>query len=148
MYFYDFPVGRLYIEENNGFIVKISFSKINSEIKESALIKYACNQLNEYFQGIRKYFDIPIKPKGTEFQMKVWDKLLEIPYGETKTYKYIAESIGLKKGYQAIGFANKKNPLPIIIPCHRVIGIDGNLTGYIGGLEIKSKLLKTENLYK
>lgn len=101
-------------------------------------------QLNEYFAGSRKKFDLPVDIEGTEFQKKVWNEVKKIPYGKTKSYKSIAEKLGDVKAIRAVGKANGQNPVPIIIPCHRVIGSDGTLTGYAGGLEIKEKLLEIE----
>lgn len=101
-------------------------------------------QLKEYFNGERKSFNIPLELKGTEFQKRVWNELIKIPYGDAASYKEIAEKIGSKKSYRAVGNANGKNPIPIIIPCHRVIISNGKLGGYTGGLEIKIKLLELE----
>jgi methylated-DNA-[protein]-cysteine S-methyltransferase len=101
-------------------------------------------QLNEYFSGSRKKFDLPLDIDGTEFQKKVWNELKKIPYGKTKSYKYIAEKLGDVKAIRAVGKANGQNPVPILIPCHRVIGSNGKLTGYAGGLDIKEKLLEIE----
>ncbi len=101
-------------------------------------------QLEEYMAGTRTEFDLPLKPEGTEFQKKVWNALLLIPYGETKSYKGIAVLIDNPKGCRAVGMANNRNPIPIIIPCHRVIGANGSLIGYGGGLDIKVKLLELE----
>ena len=101
-------------------------------------------ELDEYFQGRRKTFDFPCRTHGTAFQEKVWAALREIPYGETRSYRDIAEAIGHPKAYRAVGMANNANPLFIIIPCHRVIGADGSLTGYGGGLPMKKALLMLE----
>lgn len=102
-------------------------------------------QLDEYFLGKRHKFDIKINPVGTEFQRKVWTKLTEISYGETKSYKQIAELIGNQNAQRAIGNACNKNPILIIIPCHRVLSMNGNLTGFACGIDIKEKLLDFEN---
>ncbi|MFA8450174.1 MAG: methylated-DNA--[protein]-cysteine S-methyltransferase [Bacteroidales bacterium] len=102
------------------------------------------NQLREYFEGTRSEFDLKLNPQGTEFQKKVWRSLLEIPYGESKSYKDIAIEINNPKAVRAVGGANNKNPIPIIIPCHRVIGANGNLTGYAYGLDMKNYLLNHE----
>lgn len=104
------------------------------------------NEINEYILGKRKSFDIPFKLNGSEFQMKVWNQLLNIPYGETTTYKEIAKSIGNEKAFRAVGMANNKNPLLIIVPCHRVIGSSGDLVGYAGGMEMKMDLLNIEKV--
>ena len=101
-------------------------------------------QLTEYENGIRKSFDLPLHLKGTEFQKKVWTNLLTIPYGETASYKKIAILSGNEKASRAVGMANNRNPIPIIIPCHRVVGSTGKMVGYGGGLEIKEYLLKLE----
>lgn len=102
------------------------------------------NQLKEYFEGTRKKFEVPIDIDGTEFQVKVWNEVKKIPYGKTKSYKSIAEKLGNAKLIRAVGKANGQNPVPILIPCHRVIGADGTLTGYAGGLDVKEKLLEIE----
>jgi len=110
----------------------------------SALIDKAAAQLEEYFDGERREFDLPLNPSGTPFQMAVWKELLAIPYGETRSYKQIAQNIGNPKALRAVGMANNRNPISIIIPCHRVIGSDGSLVGYGGGLDMKQKLLDLE----
>ena len=104
----------------------------------------AKTELTEYFAGQRKSFDLPLEPKGTAFQQSVWRALCEIPYGETVSYGQIAERIGNKKACRAVGMANNRNPIAIIIPCHRVIGAGGKLTGYAGGLDKKEFLLELE----
>jgi O-6-methylguanine DNA methyltransferase len=103
-------------------------------------------QLTEYFRGLRKEFSLPLDIKGTDFQMKVWNALLKIPYGSVTTYKGIAERIDNPKGQRAVGLANNKNKIPIVIPCHRVIGTNGKLVGYEGGVHLKEKLLQLEGL--
>jgi methylated-DNA-[protein]-cysteine S-methyltransferase len=101
-------------------------------------------QLNEYFAGTRKEFDLPLDIEGTDFQKKVWNELQKIPYGKTISYKTLSEKLGDVKAIRAVGKANGQNPVAIIIPCHRVIGANGNLVGYAGGLDIKEKLLHLE----
>ncbi len=103
-----------------------------------------CKQLTEYFAGTRHHFDVPLKPHGTEFQLKVLDELSKIPYGTTCSYAEIAERIGQPKAMRAVGAANGRNPIPVIIPCHRVIGSSGDLTGFGGGLAAKEALLRLE----
>ena len=103
-------------------------------------------QLNEYFRGIRKTFDLKLAPAGTKFQLSVLNALLDIPLGETRNYLQIAQQIGRPKAVRAVGAANGRNPLPIVIPCHRVIGADGSLTGFSGGLEAKLFLLELEGI--
>jgi methylated-DNA-[protein]-cysteine S-methyltransferase len=102
------------------------------------------SQLEEYFEGRRRGFDLPLAPEGTAFQQRVWRSLLDIPYGETISYGELAARIGNKAASRAVGLANGSNPLPIVIPCHRVIGSNGKLTGYGGGLPIKQQLLALE----
>ena len=101
-------------------------------------------QLREYFTGTRNEFDLPLEPAGTEFQKRVWRALREIPFGQTRTYLDLAKSIGSAKAVRAVGAANGKNPLSIVVPCHRVVGSNGALTGFAGGLEVKAKLLTHE----
>lgn len=101
-------------------------------------------QLLDYLKGSRRGFTLELDPAGTEFQKKVWNALLEIPYGETRSYKQIAERIGRPKAFRAVGQAANKNPIPIVIPCHRLVGTNGSLTGYAGGLELKRYLLELE----
>ena len=113
--------------------------------KSTNLIKKTVLQLNEYLIGERTEFDLPLKPEGTAFQKKVWEALCTIPYGQTRSYKEIAVQIGNEKACRAVGMANNRNPISIIIPCHRVIGADKSLVGYGGGLNIKVKLLNLES---
>ena len=108
------------------------------------MLRLAAVEIAEYLEGNRRMFDLPLAPEGTEFQKKVWRALLEIPYGTTVTYGQIAAAVGNPKGARAVGRANHDNPIAIFIPCHRVVGADGRLTGYAGGLEIKKALLETE----
>ena len=148
IFFYETEIGIIGIRENNKSITDIFFSKVdtNDNIEEIDLIKECFKQLKEYFEGNRMKFDLPLDARGTEFQKKVWNELLNIPYGETKSYKDIAVAIGNEKACRAIGMANNKNPIPIIIPCHRVIGSNGKLVGYAGGVNVKEKLLNIEKI--
>ncbi|WP_209512844.1 methylated-DNA--[protein]-cysteine S-methyltransferase [Sedimentibacter acidaminivorans] len=152
MFFYDTTIGKIGISENGKAVTNIYFENESLENKvqlvETPLIKNAFEQIKEYLNGKRKTFDFPIELNGTEFQKSVWRALQEIPYGETKTYKEIAIAIGNEKACRAVGMANNKNPLPIVIPCHRVIGANGKLVGYAGGLNIKENLIKIENKLK
>lgn len=116
------------------------------EDKKHPILLETQKQLNEYFSGQRKVFDLPLDFEGTEFQEKVWQVLLTIPFGETRSYKQIAEQIGNVKAVRAVGAANGKNPISIIAPCHRVVGANGKLVGFAGGLENKDILLKLETL--
>ncbi|AVQ17374.1 methylated-DNA--[protein]-cysteine S-methyltransferase [Fusobacterium gonidiaformans 3-1-5R] len=145
---YVSPVADLYLVEEQGQLVEISYhhlkKKEEMEEKNTELLQEVKRQLEEYFSGRLQNFDLPLKPKGTDFQKQVWKALLTIPYGETKSYGDIAKQIGKEKAVRAVGGANHVNPISIVIPCHRVIGKNGNLTGYGGGLEVKEKLLELE----
>lgn len=145
---YASPVGELFIAENDEGICCIAFGSSDDTgilKKETALIKKTAKQLDEYFAGKRKQFDIALSTHGTDFQQKVWQSLQQIPYGETRCYEQIAESVGNPKACRAVGSANNKNPISILIPCHRVIGKNGKPVGYGGGLDIKEFLLHLEN---
>jgi methylated-DNA-[protein]-cysteine S-methyltransferase len=149
IFYYNTKIGRIGIEENGSAITKIYFMNNNEqeeilEINETALLKEAIKQLNEYFDGKRSSFDLQLQPRGTEFQNKVWKALIDIPFGETRSYGEIAKAIGNEKASRAVGMANNKNPIPIIVPCHRVIGANGKLVGYAGGIDIKERLLNIE----
>ncbi|MDR3250742.1 MAG: methylated-DNA--[protein]-cysteine S-methyltransferase [Tannerella sp.] len=147
---YNSPIGAMRIIENGEAITAIKYLACNPDNppeateKETELIKEAVAQLKDYFSGSRKTFDLPVQQHGTAFQKRVWDALSNIPYGETRTYKQTAEAIGCPKGARAVGLANNRNPISILVPCHRVIGADGKLTGYAGGLDAKQKLLNLE----
>ena len=150
IYYYETPIGRIGIAEEEGYITDVilpssPFDEVCMET-ETALLKRAANQLIAYLQGERQHFDLPLKPYGTPFRMRVWEALCTIPYGETRSYKDIARAIGDEKACRAVGGANNKNPIPIFIPCHRVIGADGKLVGYGGGMELKMKLLEVEKI--
>ena len=146
MFFLDYEtvIGRIYISADSNYITGVSFCEPAGEKKETFLIKTACTQLMQYFTGTRKTFDIPIKIDGTNFQKKVWNTLLKIPYGKTICYKELAKICGNEKAARAVGKANNQNKILIIIPCHRVIGKNGDLIGYAGGLKIKKFLLDLE----
>lgn len=147
-YYYNSPIGRLRIVQNHKGICQIVLPnteiEVNATEKLTPIIEKTITQLKEYFQGERKNFDVPLSLKGTDFQLKVWRELMKIPYGHTICYSELAEKIGNSKAQRAVGMANNRNPVPIIVPCHRVVGKNGNLTGYGGGLDIKAKLLKLE----
>ncbi len=146
--YYNMSIGRIGIVEEKGAITQIlleSDSNGSSEkIGDSPLLDNAAQQIEAYLNGEIKSFDLPLNPKGTPFMVKVWEALQKIPYGETRTYKDIAIGVGSEKAYRAVGMANNKNPIPIIIPCHRVVGTNGTLVGYRGGLDLKSRLLEIE----
>lgn len=145
-YIFDTPFGLLKIEELNHEIIKIELNKptSNRTFKLTSSLAQASKEILEFLNGRRKEFTFKINPIGTEFQKNVWKALLNIPYGEVKTYKDIAIAIGNPKACRAVGLANNKNPIPIVIPCHRVIGSNGKLTGYAYGLSLKSHLLNLE----
>ena len=145
---YDFPCGRLKIGFTETAIRYVLFTDEKGSGTPSPLSNLAAAQLYEYFEGKRQSFDLPLELQGTEFQKKVWAALSQIPYGETRSYKDIAQSINCPKGFRAIGQANHNNPISIIIPCHRVIAADGGLGGYGGGLDNKKLLLELEGRYR
>lgn len=145
----DTPVGKLWLAEENGLITQLGFGRISdAEERETAILKRASLQLSEYFEGKRCDFDLPLYPRGTAFQKSVWSALCCVPYGETRSYKDIAIAVGKPKGFRAVGMANNRNPIAVLIPCHRIVGADGSLTGYAGGLEVKHKLLELEQKFK
>lgn len=115
-----------------------------SEEEITALLRHAAGELDEYFTGRRCAFTLPLGPRGTEFQQRVWKALESIPYGQTRSYRQIAEQIGSPHAFRAVGMANNHNPIAILIPCHRVIGSDGSMTGYAAGIGIKEQLLAFE----
>jgi methylated-DNA-[protein]-cysteine S-methyltransferase len=141
-------IGRIGLVENGAAIsnVFLRSEKAPPDMKEHAtpLLRRAAKQLKEYLSGQRICFDLPLQPEGTEFQRAVWKALQLIPYGETRSYRDIAEQINHPKACRAVGMANNRNPIAIIIPCHRVIGADGSLVGYGGGLKLKQQLLNLE----
>lgn len=141
----DTPYGKINIVQQGNFIVQVILGEGDKVSKgESELLLQAEQQLKEYLAGNRKQFDLPLDLQGTAFQRKVWQELLNIPYGTTRTYKEIAERIGIPKAARAVGMANHNNPIPIFVPCHRVIGANGKLVGYAYGVEMKKKLLELE----
>ena len=148
IWFYKTPIGKIGIGENDSAISCLLFDGASApsdyQLSETPLIKSAAAQIAEYFDGKRKQFDLPLNPKGTAFQKSAWDALQAIPYGETRSYKDVAVQINSPKACRAVGLANNRNPIPIIIPCHRVIGTNGSLTGYAGGLDVKRLLLDLE----
>ena len=139
------PIGLLTLQADEAAVTAIRFGADGAQ-DASPLLDAAEAQLREYFAGTRRTFDLPLAPAGTPFQQSVWQALQTIPYGETRTYGHIAMQIGHNKSFRAVGMANHHNPIPIVIPCHRVIGANGTLTGYAGGLEIKRKLLALEGI--
>lgn len=146
---FNSPIGLIQLTIENDFLINVDFIEdkeiYQDEINE--LMQKCKTQLSEYFEGKRFVFDLPIKLNGTEFQKKVWNEVSKISFGKTKSYLQIAEQIGDKNSIRAVGLANAQNPIPIIIPCHRVIGSDGKLVGYAGGLQRKKWLINHEAKY-
>ncbi|TWT17857.1 methylated-DNA--[protein]-cysteine S-methyltransferase [Luteimonas marina] len=150
--FVDSPVGPLFVAADDDGLRAIEFRDNRHPVKrdgdwregDNATLRKAGRQLDEYFAGKRRAFDLPLSPHGTEFQRKVWSTLATIPYGETISYAQLAARVGRSSATRAVGAANGRNPLPIVLPCHRVIGADGSLTGFGGGLPTKQFLLKLE----
>ena len=167
---YDSPAGRLRLTQKGGSLAALSLAgkenpnaflykgeltyeeegkrlaAMGAKIQETELIARTHKELREYFAGERRTFTIPLAPEGTAFQKQVWQALLAIPYGETRSYGQIAAMIGRPRAARAVGMGNHKNPISILIPCHRVVGADGSLTGYGGGLDIKEYLLRLEGI--
>ena len=150
--YFESPIGPLLIAGDAHAVTRISFPKNGKPVRpeaewtESAKgpVGEAIRQLREYFEGRRRDFDLPLAPEGTEFQRSVWRRLQEIPYGATISYGELAKRVGNSNASRAVGAANGKNPLPIVVPCHRVIGANGKLVGFGGGLPIKQALLELE----
>src|SRR5512145_62306 len=153
MYYHiiEAPIGPILLAGDEEGLKHLIFLKDKEQfripdgwIENGEFFRDISGQLEAYFSGKLKSFDVKLAAEGTEFQKSVWNALCEIPLGETRTYKDIAVSIGNPKAYRAVGLANNRNPIAIIVPCHRVIGADGKLTGYASGLDIKEFLLKLE----
>ena len=143
---YKSPIGTLYIVEENEKIIEIRYENKKEEVleKNTKILEKAVQEWEEYFKEKKKEVDIPLNPKGTEFMKKVWKELQKIPYGKTISYGKIAEKIGNPKASRAVGMANHNNPIPIIIPCHRVIGKNNKMVGYALGIDKKEYLLNLE----
>jgi methylated-DNA-[protein]-cysteine S-methyltransferase len=149
---FDSPVGSLLLAGSSAGLKLVSFGAGNRarsvdpewQLDDSAFLEVV-DQLQSYFAGERKNFELPLLLEGTDFQKRVWTALQKIPYGETISYKKLAETVGSPKAVRAVGAANGANPIPIIIPCHRVIGHDGSLTGFGGGLALKKRLIELES---
>lgn len=147
----DTPGGKLHILADENGICEVGFGE--PEVpgivwEETLLLREAVRQLNEYFAGGRRSFDLPLSTHGTAFQEQCWAALREIPYGETRTYGQIARAVDRPKACRAVGMANHNNPVAIITPCHRVIGADGSMTGYAGGVDKKEMLLRVEGVIR
>lgn len=146
--YYHSPVGILKITADEVGITGVEFVEEDGKNETNLFLTSCMKQLDEYFLGTRTMFDVPLHPIGTKFQCDVWNVLTTIPYGETCSYKHIATLAGNAKASRAVGMANNRNPIAIIIPCHRVIGTNGKLVGYGGGLDKKIYLLELEQKYK
>ena len=145
---YHTPVGPMRVDYEDGVVVGLrSEAHGGDEGTRTALTDLVAGQLQEYFSGTRKSFGFPYELRGTDFQRQVWSALLDIPYGQTRSYRQIAQAIGRPTASRAVGAANGKNPIWIAIPCHRVVGTDGSLTGYAGGVGMKRALLELEKIY-
>ena len=141
---FESPLGSIELRKCDGFLIGLEFIDDGKSTEIPASLQSSVNQINDWFDGIVIKFDLPLKPAGTPFQLSVWQMLTEIPYGQTATYGDIANKLGIKNGSRAVGLANGSNPISLIIPCHRVIGANGKLTGYRGGLPRKKWLLRFE----
>ncbi len=141
------PIGKLTLIADHQSLREIRFGHDDCATvpHSNPVLDQASQQLQEYFAGRRQHFDLPLQPRGTAFQQQVWKQLLTVDFGELASYQDIATAIGNPKAVRAVGAANGRNPIPIVIPCHRIIGSNGKLTGYAGGLGIKEKLLRLEN---
>ena len=145
-YIYPTPMGRMTLVADDAKLVQAYFGakELTFDYRACEVLNNAATQLQEYLAGKRTTFDIPLAPQGTDFQLSVWDAIARIPYGQTQTYAQIAEFIGNPNAFRAVGMAANKNPLPIFIPCHRVVGANGQLVGYAYGTKIKEFLLNLE----
>jgi methylated-DNA-[protein]-cysteine S-methyltransferase len=144
---YETEIGMIRIAEDNGKICKLDLAKGEPEgweKRETEILSRAAGELEEYLQGQRRTFDLPLAPQGTDFQKTVWQELIKVPYGTTASYGEIAARIGNPKAGRAVGGAAGRNSILILIPCHRIIGSDGSLTGFGGGLDMKRRLLDIE----
>lgn len=149
-YLFDTSMGPIGVAEQEGAVTNVFFGNtVRPDVyteRDTPLLSQAACQLREYLAGQRRSFSLPLNPAGTEFELRVWQALQTIPFGETRTYAQIAEQIGSPSACRAVGRANSRNPLSILIPCHRVIGSSGALTGYAGGLDMKKRLLALEGI--
>lgn len=146
---FDIGIRMLEACAEDGRLVSLSFvqgrdAKPSPRPPASQVLRDTEAQIGEYMAGKRRQFDLPLALKGTDFQLRVWQALRDIPYGETRSYADIARAVGSPKGFRAVGMANNRNPIAIVIPCHRVIGADGNMTGYAAGMDTKARLLQIE----
>lgn len=149
VFYYDTDIGRIGIAERKNKITDLFFKNrdFRCDIREleTGLIKKTISEVKEYLIGARNSFDIPINPSGPKFYLSVWAGIMDIPYGETRSYKQIANKVGNPRAFRAVGMALNRNPIAIIIPCHRVIGAGGKIVGYAGGVDTKRLLLNLES---
>ena len=140
------PIGYLELTTDHNYLLSVTFTDnyLQPSGYQPNILMETAKQIGEYFRGIRKVFNLNLQPAGTDFQIKVWEQVMKVPFGETVSYLEIAKQTGSKNNTRAVGMANGKNPIPIIIPCHRIIGLNGKLTGYAGGLDRKKWLLNHE----
>lgn len=146
---FDTPVGQMALAGEGDAISRLYLPGLplpRLASRETPLLARVREELLEYLAGARRDFDLPLAPQGTPFQQRVWAALREIPYGQTRSYRELALAAGSPRGYRAVGMANHRNPIPILIPCHRVVGSDGSLTGYAGGVAKKQFLLELEGV--
>lgn len=141
---FDSPLGIIELKQCDGFLIGLEFVDDGKATEIPASLQSSVNQIKDWFNGKITTFNLPMKPAGTPFQLSVWQMLTEIPYGQTATYGDLANKLGIKNGSRAVGMANGANPISLIVPCHRVIGASGKLTGYRGGLQRKEWLLRFE----
>ncbi len=142
--YYPSPIGLIEVTANSAALLSICFVSTKKEENPNSITQLCCQQLQEYSEGNRRDFNLPLQPNGTEFQQRVWTELQNIPYGKVISYLELAKRLGNKKVIRAAAAANGKNPIGIVIPCHRVIGSNGDLVGYAGGLDKKKSLLEIE----
>ena len=150
---FDTPIGPMYVVVTDGEVVRISLrgqrhlpTRTDDGSRDDGVGRDVQHQLAEYFTGRRRAFDLALGPRGTDFQMSLWRELAAIPYGETVSYSELARRIGRPRSVRAVAMANARNPFTIVYPCHRVVGVDGSLTGYAGGLDVKRRLLELEGV--
>lgn len=152
LFFYDLPIGRTGVAVRGAHVSNLflpgSAVTMPHRLVETPLHVLAHGQLREYFFEGRKRFELPLAPRGTPFQISVWNALTEIPYGTTRSYAQVAAAVGNARAFRAVGSANNRNPIPIVFPCHRVVGANGSLVGYAGGLEMKRQLLELEQRHR
>ncbi|MGE4277627.1 MAG: methylated-DNA--[protein]-cysteine S-methyltransferase [Lawsonibacter sp.] len=149
-FLFDTNLGQMALVGQDGAITRLYLPGVpmpRLASQQTPLLSRGREQLLEYLAGTRTHFDLPLDPQGTPFQQRVWAVLREIPYGQTRSYRDVALAADCPRGFRAVGMANNRNPIPIFIPCHRVVGADGSLVGYGGGLDLKRRLLALEGLH-